>query len=467
MDYLPIHLDLKAKQTLIVGGAEAALRKAELLLAAGANVRVVAPEVCAEIAALASAGRLVHIARIFSSTDLAGISLVIGAAEPDVDLAALATAARVAGVPVNIVDHPALSTFIMPAIVDRGLITVGISSSGASPVLARRIRELIERLLPARLGDLARFAKDFRTAVRSVIPDFSRRRHFWEQFFDSSVAETVLSGDERRAREQMLALINRAGRDDNAPGAISIVGAGPGDPDLLTVRAVRLLQQADVILHDELVAPKILELARRDARLINVGKQAGRPSMAQMRINELMVEEARQGQHVLRLKGGDPFIFGRGGEELDHARREGFEPLVVPGITAAIGCAAAAGIPLTHRDLASGVSFVTGHAKSGAPIADWAALGASGQTIVIYMGLTYAGMIGQKLIEGGLSRSTPVALIENGTRPEQRVSTGYLADLSLLAARHGSEGPVLLIVGEVAAAARDQGLAMDTAATAS
>jgi uroporphyrin-III C-methyltransferase/precorrin-2 dehydrogenase/sirohydrochlorin ferrochelatase len=325
--------------------------------------------------------------------------------------------------------------------------------------LARQIRARIEAMLPANLGRVALFAEKFRAALRATRPDGRARRRFWERFFAGPIAATVLAGDEQAARERMLAEINRAddgaGSADRAQaGRVSIVGAGPGDPDLLTLKAQRLLQEADVIVHDRLVAPAIVDAGRRDADRIFVGKAKGHHACSQAEINDLLVEKARMGLRVVRLKGGDPLLFGRGGEELEHLARHGIAAEVVPGITAATGCAAAIGIPLTHRALAQAAVFVTGHGQHGEPDLDWAALARSRQTVVFYMGMSSAPAIARRLLGHGLSRGTPVCIVVNGTLPNQQVLTGRLGQLAELATR-AEPGPGLIILGEVAAAATE------------
>lgn len=449
MDYLPLFIDLRGRPVLVVGGSAVAARRIELLLRAGAVVRVVAVSVSAEVEDLVRAGRVQLEPRAFTPGDVAGTTAVFGAIGEPVAEAAVAAAARAATIPVNIVDRPDLSTFILPAIVDRDPVLIAISSGGAAPVLARSLRAQLESLLPARLGALARFAQRFRSTAHTVIASSILRRRFWEQVFGSAVAEAVLSGDEAAAHTGMVRLLNRSGRD--AAGVVYLVGTGPGDPDLLTFRALRLMQQADVVLHDELIGPDILDRVRRDAERIYVGKRKGRHSLSQDEINALMLREARAGRRVLRLKGGDPFVFGRGGEEMDYLRRHGIEVVAVPGITAALGALAAAGIPLTHRDHASAVTFVTGHTRDGGPEVDWDDLARGDRTLVVYMGLSNAGAIAERLLRAGLDARTPVAIIQNGTRADQRVSTGALSGLGVLADSHAGQGPALLVIGSVAA----------------
>jgi len=449
MRYFPAFIELRGRPALVVGGGDAAARKAELLVRAGADVAVVAIEPGADLLALAETGRVTLTERVFRAADVSGRAVVVAATGDERTDTAVSDAAGRAGIPVNVVDVPALSTFIVPAIVDRDPLTVAISSGGASPVLARTVRARIEALLPAGLGRLARFAEDFRRAVRGTITDGAERRRFWERFFAGPVAEAVLAGDERWARERMLKDVNAPASEREPEGIVHLVGAGPGDPDLLTLRAHRLLQDADVIVYDRLVAPELLDHARRDAERIYVGKARGAHVRSQDEINALLEEHARAGRRVVRLKGGDPFVFGRGGEERDHLTRAGIRVEVVPGITAATGCAAAAGIPLTDRDLAHGVSFVTGQGRDGEADVDWAALARSGQTIVVYMGANAADRIAARLIENGLSAATPAAVIENGTRPDQRIETGTVSDLGTLAARFSGRGPLLIVIGDV------------------
>jgi uroporphyrin-III C-methyltransferase/precorrin-2 dehydrogenase/sirohydrochlorin ferrochelatase len=449
MRHLPAFLSVRGQTCLVVGGGTPAAAKVRLLRRSGAAVTVIAPGLGSEIAALANAGEVRVIRRASVDGDVAGCTVVFaasGAAEVDRHVAA---AAHRAGVPVNVVDRPDLSSFITPAIVDRDPVVVAISTGGAAPVLARRLRAALERRLPAGLGRLARFAEMFRGAVKATLPSPLARRRFWEHFFDGPLAEAVLTGDERGARERMLALVNRPAAAARPQGAVAIVGAGPGDPELLTLRATRLLQEADVVLYDRLIGPGILDHARRDAERIYVGKAPSAHVHTQDEINDLMAAHAAAGRRVVRLKGGDPFVFGRGGEEVDHLRRRGVAVEVVPGITAATGCAALAGIPLTHRDHASALTFVTGHGQAGAPEPDWRALARARHTLVIYMGWSSAGAIARRLIAHGMAPDTPAAVVENGTRPEQKLVTATVATLARTIAGAGIVGPALIVVGEV------------------
>lgn len=448
MQHLPVFLDVKGRETLVVGGGEAAARKARLLVQAGAIVVVVAPKYGETLRVMADNGEVRLVVRSFASEDVDRQAVVIAATGLSRVDARVSRAARAAGIPVNVVDAPELSSFIMPAIIDRDPVTVAVSTAGTAPVLARAVRAKIEAMLPTGIGRLARFADGFRRAVRANYPDVGARRKFWERFFAGPVAASVLSGDERWARERMLTMVNRPGSAVQSSGVVHIVGAGPGDPDLLTLRAFRLLQEADVIVHDRLVAPEILDRARRDATRIDVGKAKGNHTLTQHQINELLLREARSGRRVVRLKGGDPFVFGRGGEEREFLTRHGIRTEVVAGITAATGCAAAAGIPLTLRDHAQAAVLVTGHGKDGEPDVDWDALARLRQTLVVYMGASIAGRIARRLIAGGMDRATPAAVITNGTRLDQHVETGFLGELEDLAA-HTAGGPALIVIGDV------------------
>jgi uroporphyrin-III C-methyltransferase/precorrin-2 dehydrogenase/sirohydrochlorin ferrochelatase len=450
MTYFPAFLNLEGRSCLMVGGGAVAARKIRLLLKAGAAVVVVAPELGEATARLKAAGRIEHRNRGFRTNDVRGQALAISATGiADVD-GAVSAAARKAGVPVNVVDSGELSTFITPAVIERDPVVIGISSGGAAPVLVRRIRAMIEGLLPARIGRLAALAADFRNAVKANIPDIVSRRRFWDRFFDGTLARDVLAGRESHGRERMLALVNRPGPIEETTGRVTIVGAGPGDPDLLTLKALQALQQADVVVYDRLVAPGIVDYARRDAERIHVGKSSGRRGRTQDEINLLLRDHARAGRHVVRLKGGDPFIFGRGGEERDFLRHSNIAVELVPGITAATGVGAAAGIPLTHRDVAHAVTFVTGHTRDGDPGPDWQSLARLDHTLVIYMGVAVAGNAADRLIAFGMAAATPVAVVENGTTAEQRVFTGTLGGLGALIADNRVESPALVVIGEVA-----------------
>ena len=451
MKFFPAFFDLGGRRVVVAGSGEAASRKARLLEAAGARVEFLAPGFAPAFAAKwAGRAKLVH-----SGPDAAilrGAALVFVAVGDDADAAAWGRAARAAGVPVNAVDRPQLSDFATPSIIDRGGVVVAISTGGDAPVLGRRLREKIEALLPQRLSALAAFAGSFRGAVAARIAA-PRRRAFWERFFDGPIAETFLAGDEAGARAATAAALNRP-QTEQAEGVVHIVGAGPGDPELLTLKALRLIQDADVILYDRLVGEGVLNLARRDALRLYVGKAKADHAAPQEEIEALLIAFAREGKMVVRLKGGDPFIFGRGGEELAAVKAAGIPVFATPGVTAALGCAAAAGMPLTHRDASQAVTFVTGHAKGDRdPDLDWAALAALGHTLVVYMGVDKAAAIAQRLIANGRAASTPVAVIENGTRADQKILKGTLRELARLVRDGGVAGPAVLVIGEVAAKA--------------
>jgi uroporphyrin-III C-methyltransferase/precorrin-2 dehydrogenase/sirohydrochlorin ferrochelatase len=438
--YFPIFLKLRGERVLVVGGGEVALRKVRLLLRAGAKVRLVARDTHAELAALGVAAAAAQ----FEPAQLDGCRLAIAATDDAALNARVAQAARDRGIPVNVVDDEAASSFVSASIVDRAPLLVAISSGGGAPVLARRLREKLEALIPEGYGRLAAFLGAMRERLKGV--PAGRRRAATEQFLDGAGAERVLAGDEAGAAGVLDGLL--AGRA--APGEVYLVGAGPGDPDLLTFRALRLMQQADVVLYDRLVAPAILERVRRDAERVFVGKGPKQHELSQQDINALLVKLAREGQRVLRLKGGDPFIFGRGGEEIDTLAAQGIAFQVVPGITAANGCAAYAGIPLTHRDYAQSVTFVTGHARQDGVLSlDWPSLARRGRTVVFYMGRGSLPDLCAQLVRHGLPADWPAALVEEGTSRSQRVIAGTLSTLPALVERAGVSGASLVIVGEV------------------
>lgn len=448
MDYFPVFLDIRRQPCLVVGGGGVALRKARALERAGAAVSVVAPEIDVALQELARGSGGDAMRRRFRDEDVAGCRLVVAATDDEAVNRAVSEAGRARNVPVNVVDRPDLCTYLAPAVVDRSPLLIALSSGGASPVLLRLMRERLERLFPAAWGELARLAGSVRDRVRDAIGDADARRRFWERVLDGPVADAAVSGRMARARTLLEAEIAAAGAAD-VGGEVWLVGAGPGDPDLLTLKALRLMQRADVVLYDNLVAPEILDLVRRDAERIYVGKRRATHSVRQEGINALLVEHARAGRRVLRLKGGDPFVFGRGGEEIASLAAEGIPFQVVPGITAANGCAAYAGIPLTHRDHAQSVRFVTGHLKDDQVNLDWPELARPGQTLVVYMGLVGLEAICEGLIGNGRDPGTPVALIERGTLPDQRVLVGTLADMPDRVRQTGVHAPTLLIIGEV------------------
>jgi len=469
MRSFPLFLKLEGRPVLLVGAGSAAAAKLRLLGQAGARVTIVAHAPSSDLLAAIADARAHLIEGVVAPEHFANVELVFGATGSEQSDRVVATLARAAGKLVNIVDRPELSDFTMPAIVDRGDIVVAVSTQGASPVLAQRVRAAVESVLPPGLGRLAQFAQRFRTAIQSRIADNGSRRRFWDQVLAGPIAAAVLAGDEKRAARDLIRAINLSGGNRGEPkaetGHVSLVGAGPGDPELLTLRAARALREADVIVYDKLVDPAVLEYARRDARRIFVGKSKGDHTLPQSAINTLLIAEAKAGRHVVRLKGGDPFVFGRGGEELDALVAAGIRVDVVPGITAAIGCAAYAGFPLTHRDHASSVVFVSGYSKDGFSDLDWRALANPRQTVVVYMGVGAAGEVAGKLIEAGLGASMPIAIVENGTRWDQRVIKGELSAAADLIRNHGVAGPALLVIGEVTRAA-EAGLRADLQAAA-
>ncbi|HLS98603.1 MAG: siroheme synthase CysG [Porticoccaceae bacterium] len=447
MDYLPLFHNIQGRKCLIVGGGETALRKVRPLLEAGARVQVVAPEIRQGLRELADRGKIQVSHKRFHPNDLAGAVLVIAATDEGAVNEQVSRWARERNIPVNVVDNPALCSVIFPSIVDRSPVQIAISTGGSGPVLARMLRGRLESLLPANLGRLARLAERFRPRVKEKIPAENGRRAFWEGIFEGPVAELVYSG---RDGEAEAALAKALEAPDPQPlGEVYLVGGGPGDPDLLTFRALRLMQQADIVLYDRLVSKAVLDLVRRDAERIYVGKTAGDHPVTQDNINRKLVEYAREGKRVLRLKGGDPFIFGRGGEEIEHLAEHGIPFQVVPGITAASGCASYAGIPLTHRDHAQSVRFIAGHRRDDELNLPWRELAAPGQTLVFYMGLNGLETICRELAAAGMGATMPAALIEKGTSPRQRVFVGTLADLPEKVREGQAKAPTLIIVGTV------------------
>jgi uroporphyrin-III C-methyltransferase/precorrin-2 dehydrogenase/sirohydrochlorin ferrochelatase len=447
MEFLPLFHNLRGARVLVVGGGEIALRKSRLLADSGAVLRVVAPEIGAEVRELIERSGGEQILRGYTESDLNGCVLIIAATDDEPLNAQVSADARQRGVPVNVVDAPALCSVIFPAIVDRSPLVIAVSSGGDAPVLARLIRAKLETWIPPTYGHLAGLAARFRHQVKGLFPNVQQRRAFWEDVFQGPIADRQLAGQGAEAERLLQAKI-----DGDAPattGEVYLVGAGPGDPDLLTFRALRLMQQADVVLYDRLVAPAILDLCRRDADRVYVGKQRADHALPQDQINQQLVDLAKQGKRVVRLKGGDPFIFGRGGEEIEELAAHGIPFQVVPGITAASGCAAYAGIPLTHRDHAQSVRFVTGHLKNGSTDLPWKDLVSPSQTLVLYMGLIGLPVICEQLIKHGRAADTPAALIQQGTTVNQRVFTGTLANLPQLVAEHEVHAPTLVIVGEV------------------
>jgi len=449
MNYFPVFFDLTALKVLVVGGGEVALRKVVLLERSGASITLVAPEVLPELQDRAAAGRIDLEVREFVPDDLDGSRLVIVATSRRAVNRWIASLSEARGIPVNVVDDREASRFIVPAIIDRDPVVVAISTAGTSPVLARRLRERLEAMIPRMTGELALWLRALRHTARRRLRDTDERRRFFETIVDGPAARRFIDGDARGAQSIAQQLLARTSAAPRAPGEVTLVGAGPGDPELLTLKALRALQDADVILHDRLVPEGLLDMARRDAARICVGKAAGSIGSTQEEINALLIEHALQGKRVVRLKGGDPFIFGRGGEELEALSKARISFSVIPGVTAAAGCAAYAGIPLTHRDYAHSVTFVTAHADQDGREPDWRALAKPGITAVFYMGLARVEHIAAQLVAHGAAATLPAAIIAQGTLQDQRVMTGTLATIADVTVASNVQSPALLVVGEV------------------
>lgn len=449
MDYLPIFIDLKDRPVLVVGGGDVATRKVSLLLRAQAKVRVVAPNLSDSLQALKDKATIEHLAVEYENSQLSDCALAIAATNDMAVNRQVYEDAKQRGIPVNVADAPELCTFILPSIIDRSPVVVAVSTGGASPTLGRLLRARLETMIPASYGRLAELARRFREPVIQRFKSMAQRRRFWEQIIQGPVAELVYSNKDQQAEQVLQHAIDESDAKQLSKGEVYLVGAGPGDSDLLTFRALRLMQQADVVLYDRLISPQILDLVRREAEQIYVGKKRSFHSVRQEEINQLLIDLAKEGKRVLRLKGGDPFIFGRGGEEIAGLADEGISFQVVPGITAAAGCASYAGIPLTHRDYAQSVIFVTGQLQDGTVELDWQTLAQPRQTVVVYMSLAGLKIICDKLIEHGVSPTMPAALVQQGTTRSQRVFTGTVSNLYQLVAKQEVHAPTLLIIGEV------------------
>jgi uroporphyrin-III C-methyltransferase/precorrin-2 dehydrogenase/sirohydrochlorin ferrochelatase len=451
MDYLPVFLDVKGKPAVVVGGGVSAARKADLLLRAGADLTVVSPVLGEEMTRMAKQWQFRHKSGELLAEDLAGCVLVFGCSEDDEVDARVHHLATEAGIMVNVPDTKKYCDFTMPALVDRNPLLIAISSGGASPLLVRQLKARLETTIPSAYGRLAEFAGSYRDKIKKLIPNSTRRRRFWETMVSGPVAEHLFSNQVEQASELMESQLNDAAINGDKPpeGEVYLVGTGPGDPDLLTFRALRLMQQADVVLYDRLIGEGILNLVRRDAERIYVGKLKHNHTVPQEDISQLLIDLASKGKRVLRLKGGDPSTFGRGGEEIEALSGHGIAFQVIPGITAATGCAAYAGIPLTHRDHAQACVFVTGHEKDGKLNLNWESLIQPRQTVVLYMGLSSMQSITQGFIDNGAAPDTPAAVIENGTRAGQRVITGSLSSLTEKTAEAEIQSPALIIIGSV------------------
>ena len=448
MDYFPIFLNLTQKPCLVIGGGGVAARKIKLLAKAEAKITVIAEEINTTIITMETCSSLRLIQKKLILTDILDYQLVVCATDNETLNKEVAAFCHKHTILVNVVDNPALCSFIFPAIIDRSPVIAAVSTGGVSPVLARLLRAKIETVIPAQFGQLAQLAEKFREKVKETITITSERRIFWEKILQGSVAELIFTGKNSQAEtllEQQLAMTKPLDHQ----GEVYLIGAGPGDPDLLTFKALRLMQQADVVVYDRLVSAEILELVRRDSEQIYVGKKRDNHSVPQDSINQLLASLAKKGKRVARLKGGDPFIFGRGGEEIETLMAQGIRFQVVPGITAASGCASYAGIPLTHRDYAQSCTFVTGHLKDGSINLNWQQLTAPNQTIVIYMGLIGLEKICTAFIEHGCEKAHPIALIQQGTTSAQNVIVGTLESLPELVKMQTIKPPTLIIIGEV------------------
>ncbi len=448
MRHYPIFMDIQNLPCLVVGGGDVAARKARALIRAGARVRVIAPTLSASMRKLEKKVEVSK--RTIEDSDIGGHTLIIAATSDAAVNRHISELAREQGIQVNVADAPELCSFIMPSIVDRSPVVIAISSGGSAPVLARTLRARLETLVPASYGKLAELMESYRSKLPEYYPDEKSRRKFWEWVVHGPIAEMIFSGRPREADAEMERALTALPQTlTETPGEVWLVGAGPGDPDLLTFRALRLMQQADVVLHDRLVSEGVLDLCRRDAERIYVGKRRAGHSVSQPDINKLLVELAQKGNRVVRLKGGDPFMFGRGGEEIGELAEAGIPFQVVPGITAASGCSTYAGIPLTHRDHAQSCLFVTGHLKDGSVDLDWQQMARPNQTVVVFMGLVGLPVICKKLVEAGVSKDMPVALVERGTTTDQRVLTGTLDTLPVLVEKNEVHAPTTIIIGTV------------------
>lgn len=460
MDYLPINIDLKNQAVLVFGAGEVAKRKIKMLLKTGARVTCIGLQIDQDLLFLRD-----HESIEIKVSDLKSVNnpylktifiqqfrLVVSATNDRKLAKQIFEICNSHQVLINTVDEKKWCNYITPAIVDRNPVLISISSGGSAPVLAKNIKAQLEQLIPHRLGALARKADGMRGLVKSSISGFLDRKRFWNKFFSSSHAEDVLQGSASANTDE---IIQQLQQPQAANGEVLLVGAGPGDPELLTIKALQILQKADVVFHDRLVSPEILDLIRKDAELFSVGKSMGHHSVPQSQINELLIQHAKQGKKVVRLKGGDPFVFGRGGEEIQALKSHDVKYQIVPGITAAVGCSAYAGIPLTHRDFAQNVLFVTAHCKGSIDTLDWASLAREQQTIAVYMGLMKSAHLSSQLIKHGKATTTPVALIENGTHKDQRVITCELQNLATTISENQVQSPTLIVIGEVAALANE------------
>jgi uroporphyrin-III C-methyltransferase/precorrin-2 dehydrogenase/sirohydrochlorin ferrochelatase len=449
MNFLPVFMNIRERRCLVVGGGEVATRKTALLRDAGAHVHIVSPQLDPQLQAWVAEGVVTHREGSFVESDVDDSALIIAATDNHEVNLAVHAAATAHNIPVNVVDNPKLCNFIVPSIIDRSPVVAAISTGGASPVLARLLRSRLETFIPSAYGRLARMTADFRDRVKNTFSEPADRRLFWERMLHGPVTELVLANQDDEARARIEKALDDPEAFHQETGEVYLVGGGPGDPDLLTFRALRLMQQADVIVHDRLVSKEVMDLCRRDAERIYVGKERDKHALPQEDINLLLVRLAKEGKRVCRLKGGDPFIFGRGGEEIETLMQEGVPFQVVPGITAASGAASYSGIPLTHRDCSQSVTFVTGHLKDGTMNLNWPALAQPNQTVVFYMGLVGVKVICSELQAHGLPADTPIALVQKATTREQRIYTGTLESMPDIVDKSDIKPPTLIIVGKV------------------
>lgn len=451
MKYFPFFMELSKQSILLIGGGEVAERKLDLLLKANASVTIVSPKFTSYIEELFVNKNINPIKDYYNIKYLTSSSFafVIAATNNESLNEQIAKDANDNKILVNVVDKPKICDFIFPSILERGPITVAVSTGGASPVLARMLRTKLETMIPGAYGRLAKIVSENRIPVRKKLVNSKSNGIFWEQMLNGKFLELVLSGQDEEAIKFLNIEIDNFDEQKKGEGEVYLVGAGPGDPDLLTFRALRLMQQADVALYDRLVHPSIIDLIRRDAEKIYVGKQRDNHTVRQEEINELLVKYAKEGKRVLRLKGGDPFIFGRGGEEIDSLVDNNISFQVVPGITSASGCSAYSGIPLTHRDHAQSCIFVTGHLKKGKLDLNWEKLIQPNQTIVFYMGLVSINIICSQLIKFGLDPKTPCALVEQGTTRNQKVYTSTVDEMNNLVEKEKPSAPTIFIIGHV------------------
>jgi uroporphyrin-III C-methyltransferase/precorrin-2 dehydrogenase/sirohydrochlorin ferrochelatase len=441
-------MDINNRQCLVVGGGKVAARKVHLLNRAGAKVTVISPELTSDLSSMVQNNEIESITEQYSGASMSDYAVVIAATDSADANKQVSEDAKKQGVPVNVVDQPELCTFIMPSIIDRSPVQIAVSTGGASPVLARLLRSKLETVIPSAYGRLAELIELYRNKVKEKFSSIDDRKKFWEDVLEGPIAESLIAGKDKDAKQALEKAVSEAKAPD-PQGEVYLVGAGPGDPDLLTFRSIRLMQQAEEFVYDRLVSKEILDLVRRDADFVYAGKERDNHAIPQENINQLLVRLAKEGKRVLRLKGGDPFIFGRGGEEIETLMEENVNFQVVPGITAAAGCAAYAGIPLTHRDYVQSCTFVTGHLKDGSIDLNWKALAHANQTIVFYMGLHGVAELCKQLTLHGLDKNTPAALVEKGTTQHQKVHIGNLTTLADIVKENNVKAPTLIIVGEV------------------